>query len=381
MTPPPIRQAGEPFKVIVDGPPNDPNWTVFNAAGQEIATCFSEKQSQWLCDRLNSHVAASGDARERHDSKFDAIDLLTMQSLDDWRRLGFSANDLLVLAKSQQQLLNAISEEGTLEINAAIDLRNKLASERALIRDIAEIANAAANKNGMDTVERLACLKKIWVLTEAARVTAKAGVVKNRHAPFSDGLERDDYSRAIEEDRRATAPAQADGFVTRGLDTDTRVRFYEHDFYVLSNFSAFRLLWRGRDFDTSEAAYHWERFAIGQEGNRSPAFGSMAADIADKVRFASSAHEAFKIAQEHKSLQRPDWDAVKVGIMRDILIAKANQHEYVRRKLLATGDRELVEDSWRDDFWGWGPNQDGQNQLGKLWMEVRAIIRRAEGRK
>lgn len=162
-----------------------------------------------------------------------------------------------------------------------------------------------------------------------------------------------------------------------GLDTPERVCFYEQDFYVLSNFSAFRLIWRGRDFDTSEAAYHWERFATGQEG-RSPAIGAQAARIADDIRFASSAHAAFKLAQENKTLQRPDWDAVKVGVMRDIIRAKASQHEYVRRKLLATGDRELVENSWRDAFWGWGENQDGKNMLGKLWMEVRAELRQCE---
>ena len=47
---------------------------------------------------------------------------------------------------------------------------------------------------------------------------------------------------------------------THKLDTATQVFFYEHDFYVLSNFSAFRLLWRGISFDTSEAAYQWEKF-------------------------------------------------------------------------------------------------------------------------
>ncbi len=85
--------------------------------------------------------------------------------------------------------------------------------------------------------------------------------------------------------------------------------------------------------------------------------------------------EAFKIAEEHKHLRRPDWDDVKVDIMRDILRAKAAQHEYVRRKLLATGDRELIEDSWRDDFWGWGPHRNGQNMLGRLWMEIRTELR------
>ena len=43
--------------------------------------------------------------------------------------------------------------------------------------------------------------------------------------------------------------------------------------------------------------------------------------------------------------------------------------------LPATGERELIEDSWRDGFWGWGENRDGKNMLGKLWMEVRAELR------
>ncbi len=61
--------------------------------------------------------------------------------------------------------------------------------------------------------------------------------------------------------------------------------------------------------------------------------------------------------------------------MLSILRVKAEQHEYVRRKLLETGDRQLVEGSWRDDFWGIGPNKDGQNMLGKLWMGIRSELR------
>lgn len=148
-------------------------------------------------------------------------------------------------------------------------------------------------------------------------------------------------------------------------DTDRQVFFYEQDFYVLSNFSAFTLDWRNIRFDTSEAAYHYEKFVGG---------GARASAVAHNIACAPSAHEAFKIAERNKELRRPDWDDVKVGIMRDILRAKVEQHEYVRRKLLATGDRELIEDSWRDDFWGWGPSRDGQNMLGKLWMEVRAEL-------
>lgn len=151
--------------------------------------------------------------------------------------------------------------------------------------------------------------------------------------------------------------------ITHGLDTAEQVFFYEQDFYVLSNFSAFTLMWKGLRFDTSEAAYHWEKYTPNEIG------------VGHLIRTAPSAHEAFQIAHKYRSAQRPNWDDVKVGIMLDILRAKAAQHEYVARKLLSTGHRTLIENSWRDDYWGWGPNRDGKNMLGKLWMQVRDELR------
>ena len=156
-------------------------------------------------------------------------------------------------------------------------------------------------------------------------------------------------------------------------DNADRVFFYEQDYYVLSNFSAFTLEFDGDQFATSEAAYQYQKFVGYWDLN--DAEGDDAQEIADQIIKARSAHEAFKIAEHNKDLRRPDWDDVKLDVMRRILRAKADQHEYVRRKLLATGDRELIEDSWRDDFWGWGPNRDGQNWLGRLWMEVRDVLR------
>jgi ribA/ribD-fused uncharacterized protein len=163
-------------------------------------------------------------------------------------------------------------------------------------------------------------------------------------------------------DRPSSAPLSST-VECHGLDTPERVCFYEQDFYVLSNFSAFNVGVFGRDFQTAEHAYHWKKF------NESDSV------IANHVRHARSAHLAFKIAEQHKAQRRKDWDEVKVEVMLRILRAKVAQHDYVERKLLATGDRELVENSWRDDFWGWGPNGDGQNMLGKLWMQVRAELR------
>lgn len=152
-----------------------------------------------------------------------------------------------------------------------------------------------------------------------------------------------------------------------GLDTNERVFFYEQDYYVLSNFSSFRIETENGQFPTNEHAYHYEKF-VGQKD----------AQLLWSIRYASSAHAAFKLAEQRRADRRPDWDEVKVEVMRTLLRLKTEQHEYVRRKLLATGDRELIENSWRDDFWGWGPNRDGRNMLGKLWMERRAECRGME---
>lgn len=149
------------------------------------------------------------------------------------------------------------------------------------------------------------------------------------------------------------------------LDTDSHVYFYEQDFYVLSNFSSFQILWAGRLFPTSEHAYHWEKFHTDEDETV----------IQTMIRNALSAHEALKIAERNKRYRRDFWDTDKYEVMLDILRAKAQQHEYVMRKLMQTGDRVLVEDSWRDPDWGSGPNNDGKNMLGKIWMQLRTELR------
>lgn len=159
------------------------------------------------------------------------------------------------------------------------------------------------------------------------------------------------------------------------VDTDTHVFFYEQDFYVLSNFSSFEVRWPHHEpeapwFKTAEHLYHYLKFA----GIRKDA----AVHAAISVCKAHSAHDAYLIAQSNKQHRRSDWDEIKFTVMRDILRAKVALHPYVKKKLLQTGDRILVEDSWRDDVWGWGYNKDGQNMLGKLWMEVREEVRQQE---
>jgi ribA/ribD-fused uncharacterized protein len=146
-----------------------------------------------------------------------------------------------------------------------------------------------------------------------------------------------------------------------GLDNEKQIFFYEHEFYVFSNFSSFAIEWKGKLWPTSEHAYQAEKFDD--------------ETLREQIRAARSAHDAMKLAQANRTLYRTGWDEMKLRIMKQILHAKVAQHPYVKKKLLESGDKELIENSWRDDFWGWGPNKDGKNNLGKLWMEVRDDIR------
>lgn len=146
-----------------------------------------------------------------------------------------------------------------------------------------------------------------------------------------------------------------------GLDNKKQIFFYEQEFYVFSNFSAFKLDWKGEVWMTSEHAYHSEKF-------EDP-------EILNELRNTRSAHDAFKLACANKDKYRKDWNSIKLGIMKEILRAKVEQHPYVKKKLLESGDKEIIENSWRDSYWGWGPNKDGENNLGKLWMEIRREIK------
>lgn len=76
---------------------------------------------------------------------------------------------------------------------------------------------------------------------------------------------------------------------------------------------------------------------------------------------------------------RPDWDQVRVGVMRGLLRQKFAL-PYFAQKLLATGDALIKEsNTWGDTFWGVDSRTgEGQNMLGKLLMEIREELHAKE---
>jgi type I restriction enzyme S subunit len=85
----------------------------------------------------------------------------------------------------------------------------------------------------------------------------------------------------------------------------------------------------------------------------------------------------------HRWESRADWERVKVKIMRWCLRVKLAQNwTKFSQLLLETGDRQIVEESRKDDFWGAkivdGQTLRGNNVLGRLLMELRTQLKQSD---
>lgn len=86
-------------------------------------------------------------------------------------------------------------------------------------------------------------------------------------------------------------------------------------------------------------------------------------------------------SKPYRKDSRSDWDQVRVRIMRWSLRMKlANNWNNFSTLLLRTGERPIVEESRKDDFWGAkvvdnGETLVGMNVLGRLLMELREQVK------
>lgn len=134
---------------------------------------------------------------------------------------------------------------------------------------------------------------------------------------------------------------------------------FQGDYYFLSNFYRTQFAW---DFwhcwDSAEAAFQSAKCLIEEE----------------RCKFTDislSPNEAKRMGRRVQL--RSDWEQVKDGIMEEIVHEKFFQIKPLARKLIATGDAELVEgNTWGDTYWGIDLHtMQGQNKLGKILMKIR----------
>ena len=136
-----------------------------------------------------------------------------------------------------------------------------------------------------------------------------------------------------------------------------RIDKFDNEYAFLSNFYPASVHYNGLVFANNEAAFQAQKCPC-----RSAEF-----------TFFDNPGKAKRLGR--KVELRRDWEEIKERVMYEVCLCKFTQHEDLKKKLLETGDAELVEGNyWHDCYWGVCEEQ-GENKLGKILMRIREELR------
>lgn len=133
---------------------------------------------------------------------------------------------------------------------------------------------------------------------------------------------------------------------------------FDGKYRFLSNFYPAPVTYEGMDYASVENAYQ----------------AAKTTDIEKRKEFqfikASEAKRKGKVIA-----LRPQWNSMRISIMHELVLQKFTTYAHLKQMLLETGTEELAEGNWwGDTFWG-TVNGVGENQLGKVLMQVREELR------
>ena len=137
---------------------------------------------------------------------------------------------------------------------------------------------------------------------------------------------------------------------------------FKKEYYWLSNFWKSNVAFEGMLYPSVEHAFQ----------------AAKTLSTADRNEIRTADSPAMAKYAGKRIVLREDWEDVKLEIMEQLLVSKF-ENEWLRNKLLATGDQELIEGNyWHDTFWGVDKKtKEGFNHLGKLLMKLRKHLNTA----
>lgn len=129
----------------------------------------------------------------------------------------------------------------------------------------------------------------------------------------------------------------------------------------LSSFAAYPFELDGEQWPTVEHYYHAKKFTD--------------ETYAAKVRGVQSPAQAAKMGKSWFHGKRKDWKKIRVTMMTRATYIQCRTHADVAKALLDTGDKEILDVSQYDYFWGAGRDMRGENAYGKMLMDVRKKLK------
>lgn len=141
------------------------------------------------------------------------------------------------------------------------------------------------------------------------------------------------------------------------------IRFYKEfgEYGYLATYSNYGFFKDGVFWKTSEHYYQAQKF--------------MDSDTKIRIQNAETPKIASTIGRDRKLNLRSDWEEIKQDVMFDAVYYKFKQNKDILQKFLNTGNARIVEATVKENYWGCGPNNDGQNNYGKILIKVREKLR------
>jgi GTP cyclohydrolase II len=145
--------------------------------------------------------------------------------------------------------------------------------------------------------------------------------------------------------------------------SNDQIHFYHSDqpWGEFSNFSQHAVYLQGKIWRTTEHFYQAQKFTD--------------QELQERIRTAASPMLAKEIASqlEVKYLQE-DWYNKKEQAMWQAITAKFTQHPELKELLLSTEQRNIIEHTNNDSYWGDAEDGSGLNRLGELLMLLRSQL-------
>lgn len=128
-----------------------------------------------------------------------------------------------------------------------------------------------------------------------------------------------------------------------------------------SNFSEHGIEHEGAYYPTVEHFFQSQKF--------------LDAGYSERIRKSQTPKEASILGRSRDFEIKKDWDQIKDDIMLLAVRKKFESNENLKKLLLSTEDKILIENSPYDNYWGIGRTGEGFNKLGVILMRIRELIK------
>jgi ribA/ribD-fused uncharacterized protein len=140
------------------------------------------------------------------------------------------------------------------------------------------------------------------------------------------------------------------------VHNEKEIRGFFGEYRFLSNFHQCPVYFEGALYPSTENAF----------------MAAKTIDVNERLQFRNiDPKEAKSLGRQIKL--RSDWEEVKYDVMATVIFDKFYRNKGIRAKLISTGNAYLEETNhWNDRIWGVCEGE-GQNNLGKILMNIRSF--------